>query len=90
LDDGAESVAGTDPRSASSVLRVSGLALPEEGWVVTWASATGRIYSLSLSTNGVEDFRPLVTGLLAAPPANAWTVAPPAAAQFFLRVQTEP
>ncbi len=44
--DGAEAMAGTDPRSASSLLKVSGFTRDGTGIVVTWKSVPGKRYQL--------------------------------------------
>lgn len=78
LNDMAESISGMDPWDADSVfecLDVFTVHSPVFGNVLTWPSATGRLYVIYSPTGSLvtSQWFP-VTGLLpATPPENAWT-----------------
>jgi hypothetical protein len=82
--DGAEAVAGTDPRAAASRPQFSDLRLDGSGLLLSWPSATGRFYTIR-SASGVDGiYAPIHTDLIAGPPLNTCTVAPPDVLRFFL------
>lgn len=84
--------AGTHPKDAASLLALHGIdrsAQPFER-LIRWASVTGRVYTLMVSTNLQAGFQPLQTDLPSTPPENVYTDAAPAEALRFYRVRTEP
>jgi hypothetical protein len=86
-DDGvsnhAEYIAGTNPRTNTSVLAVASLT-PQAGAVTNlvfrWPSVTGRVYSILRASNATGDYARLVTGIAANAPTNTYTNAAPAGA----------
>lgn len=77
MNDYEEWIAGTDPMDAGQVfqwLEISGADFPIIGKIVRWSSVSGRVYSVSFSTNLVSpDFWPLASGVSGHGPVNAWT-----------------
>jgi subtilisin family serine protease len=89
----AEFLAGTNPTNFDSALRLSMLPGPDTNLVtLQWPSAAGRYYRLLRATNLLNGFDSIVqTNLIAAPPLNSATDAPPANADStFYRLQLEP
>ena len=89
----AEFLAGTNPTEFNSALRLSVQRGPDTNLVtLQWPSAAGRYYSLLRSTNLLAGFGTVIqTNLIATPPLNTATDAPPANADStFYRVQLEP
>jgi hypothetical protein len=89
----AEYLAGTDPTSFNSALRLTALrAADTNGVVLEWPSVTGRYYRLLLSTNLLNGFDSLFrTNLVATPPLNTATdVAPATAGPRYYRLELEP
>lgn len=67
----AEYIAGTDPRNPYSFFGLAGVSNAAEGvFFFSWPSATGRTYSLQVSTNLLEPFASWSNGILATPPTN--------------------
>ena len=72
----AEYLAGTDPTDAESVFEaaVGGGAGEDGGFVVSWPSAAGRVYTLMGSMNLESELLPVVEDTIAAtPPVNSYT-----------------
>jgi rhodanese-related sulfurtransferase len=69
-----EYLAGTEPKSGGSCLVCSASTLGEGGFVLQWQSATGKVYSVCVSTNLLCDLftNRLAVGILATPPTNAY------------------
>ncbi|VGO20320.1 lamin tail domain-containing protein [Pontiella sulfatireligans] len=66
--------AGTDPTNAVSVFKFESLETAEDS-VFTWQSATGKTYSLWISTNLVSgDFLLSISPISSTPPLNTYTV----------------
>jgi subtilisin family serine protease len=89
----AEFLAGTNPTNFNSALRLSAQRGLGSGLVtLQWPSAAGRYYNLLRSTNLLAGFNTVIqSNLLATPPLNASTDAPPASASStFYRVQLVP
>ncbi len=80
MNDLEEAISGTDPNNAAEFFQCleidgqpasGGQAL---GKIVRWRSATGRLYSICVSTTLLtSDFWPLTSGLPATPSVNTWT-----------------
>lgn len=70
-----EYLAGTNPTNAASVLAFSKIEGETGGAVLRWQSATGKTYSIVVSTNPITDLftNSVITGLLADPPENVYT-----------------
>ncbi len=70
-----ESIADTVPTNAGSVFMLDTAAASAGGIVLTWRSATGRLYGVSVTTNlvPVASFLPLATNLPATPMLNSYT-----------------
>ena len=84
-----EYIAGTRPDMASSALVIAPESRPVEGgFIVLWPSVAGRTYALGSSTNLMESFQPLATGIPANPPENTYTDATEKVESFY-RVQAE-
>ena len=94
MNDLAEAISGTDPNSEAEVfqcLENSVEIFPTLGKIIRWCSATGRVYSIYVSTNLLtSEFRPLAAGLPAMPTLNVWTdtVSRPEGAVFY-RIEVE-
>jgi hypothetical protein len=75
-----EFIAGTDPNNSNSYFRFTRVRQSATNELVTWSSATGRVYSLERITIMTGDtWTNVVTGLPARPPENTYTDAVPAA-----------
>jgi subtilisin family serine protease len=89
----AEYLAGTDPTSFNSALRLTALrAADTNGVVLEWPSVMGRYYRLQRATNLFSGFDSLVlTNLAATPPLNTATdTALPSAGPRYYRLELEP
>jgi hypothetical protein len=83
-----EYLSGTDPLSANSVLRITGVSPVSDGLEVSWSSETGKVYTVQMSTSLTGEFLPVATGLSAEPPVNTYAVPldDQTAGQAFFRV----
>jgi subtilisin family serine protease len=89
----AEFLAGTDPASAASVLRLAALPTGIQNQIkLQWPSVAGRFYRLVSGTNLLTGFGSTVqTNIAATPPLNVFTNVPPGDAKTdFFRLQLEP
>jgi len=89
----AEFLAGTNPTNVNSALRLSVQRGPGANFLtLQWPSAAGRYYNLLRSTNLLGDVGTIIqTNLIATPPLNMATDAPPANADStFYRLQLAP
>ena len=69
-----EFAAGTDPRDPASVFALVHVDLTESGLHrLTWNSATGKFYSIEVSTAPSSTYQTVVADLSATPPLNHWT-----------------
>ncbi len=86
FDNWSEFIAGTDPTSDVSFLRVQSANQLDNGdFVVTWPSVNGRYYTLRRSTNGMQGtFTILSNGIAATPSVNTYTDKVPASVQMYL------
>lgn len=78
--DAEEAVAGTAPDEPSSCFRVASAVVGHEAqeWVLSWSSASNRVYTIHYATNLLTpDWMAVPTNLWSTPPVNTWTVAPP-------------
>ena len=66
-----------------SVKEAYGRMLPQVGFEIRWNSNLGMLYTLERSTNLIEGFLPLATGVPGAPPTNTYFDASSAALQFY-------
>ena len=67
----AEYLAGTDPQSAQSYLRVDSIAgSPGVGAQITWGSVAGRLYTILRSGTVTGGFVPMAAHLESTPPQN--------------------
>ena len=75
VEDGGEYIAGTDPRTNTSVLAVTAMNAPGAGrkLIFTWPSADGRVYSIWRGTNAAGVFTQHVGGIVATAPINIYT-----------------
>ena len=83
VDNYREYVAGTDPLAGVSVLAIEPLLVTTDlvdTLVLQWPSVTGRVYSIRMATNAVNDYTGHVTGIAATAPLNTYTGAAPAEA----------
>lgn len=90
--DWAEYRAGTDPLSATNVLRMLSVDTNVAGRLIHWQSVTGRTYSVEASTNlfGSGRFTVLQAGVVGATPETQWVDPAATNAQRFYRVRVEP
>ncbi len=71
-----EYLAGTNPLSANSVLRISAMRNETAvDVVIAWLSVSNKLYALELSADLTGGFTPFVVGIAATPPLNTHTVA---------------
>lgn len=83
-----EYLAGTDPLSANSVLRVSSLDRIPEGIRLRWTSVEGRLYAIEMAPSLVGMFQAIATDIPDTAPENVYVVPVPAehGQQGFYRV----
>ena len=74
LSDGSEARAGTDPGNSNSVFRFVSDARAAGDVVLQWSSASGRTYSLLMTTNLADNVSALFTNIPATPSLNSYTV----------------
>lgn len=82
-----EWVAGTDATNAESFLAANAVAGGTNGIVITWPSASNRIYAVSMATNLPDAFIPIAINLPATPPLNTYTDAAPTNAVRIYRIE---
>ncbi len=71
-----EYLAGTDPLSANSVLRISAIGDASPGaLMIGWRSVSNKFYTLEISSELMGGFTPFASGIAATPPLNTHTVA---------------
>jgi ubiquitin len=86
----AEFIAGTDPKSLASRLKLNAVAAVSAGtFELSWQSAAGRRYTLLKSTTLDGTFTPVVTGLTANPPENSYTDDEATGATAFYKIRVE-
>jgi serine protease len=88
----AEFLAGTGPTNSSSTLSLAVKSFAGNALLFQWSSVNGRYYRVLRSTNLLAGFDTVVqTNLIATPPLNIYTDAPPAGFKnAFYRLQLEP
>jgi hypothetical protein len=59
-----EFIADTDPRNSLSLFRGTLADRSEQGMTITWSNAAGRIYGVTKTTNLLDQFQSLATGLV--------------------------
>ena len=86
-----EYLAGTDPLSANSVLRVTRVEPDADGLAITWSSEPVRVYAIEMATAPNGPFTAVATGIPAEAPANRYVVPvdPAAVKSAFFRVVVE-
>jgi hypothetical protein len=86
-----EYLAGTDPLSANSVLRVNRIEAVTGGVRVTWSSVPGRTYAVEMAPSLTQGFLAVTTGILAEA-AETSTILPVSAEAnaYFRVVVTQP
>ena len=87
VSDWREFIAGTDKRNAKSRFEMGigkkkapegggsgadGSGIPEGAMVLRWTSSPGRTYAILRSTDQLKTFTPLITNIVATPPANEY------------------
>jgi hypothetical protein len=86
-----ECIAGTNPNDSNSVLKVTGnVNVSEEQYVVSWASATNRWYTLGRTFTLSDVFTAVATNLPSTPPINCYTDTVSSVTSLFFRVEVEP
>lgn len=76
MSNGAEYTAGTDPTDADSAFYLFGVSNVAPGSAVftfSWPSATGRVYTVRVSTNLLAAFSVFSNNIAATPPVNIFT-----------------
>jgi hypothetical protein len=81
-----EYVAGTDPLSANSVLRVNRVDAVADGLRLTWSSEPGRTYAVEMAVSPTAPYLAVATDLAATPPENQVVVPVRAEAGVYFRV----
>lgn len=91
MSDGLELIAGTEPMREASVFKMGATNNPAGGMVLSWMSASNRLYSLQRGTDVMvpESFTNLVTDLPATPPENTFTDLFTETGPFFYRLQVK-
>jgi len=85
-----EYYAGTDPRDASSLLRVTAINHDAGGFDLQWQSVWGKLYSISLAAETTANYVPARTNIAAEAPLNTVTNLPDLDFQKYFRVDLEP
>lgn len=83
-----EFLAGTDPLSANSVLRISSIKRVESGMEIRWNSVAGKVYTVEHAEKLGGGWLPVKNGIVAEGPETAF-VLPAADGGFFRIVLTE-
>lgn len=81
-----EYVAGTDPLSANSVLRVSRVEAVAGGLRLTWSSEPGRTYAVEMAVSPTAPYLAVASGIAATAPENQVVVPVSAQAGVYFRV----
>ena len=87
-----EYLAGTSPTNNASLLRIESLtqAAPTN-LLVTWQSASNRLYDLLMATGSLTaPFLPVATNQSATPPHNSFSFPRPASGEMYLKVRAHP
>jgi hypothetical protein len=86
--DGEELLAGMCPTSSASCFQLSAPSNTGGRFVVSWPSASNRVYTLQRATNltGVTVYTNLLTNAAACPPLNIYTDAPAGTGPWFYKV----
>lgn len=74
-------IAGLNPTNAASFFTASLTRQALDGFVVQWSAASGRVYSVSGSTNLTDGFHPVETNILW--PQSSWTDSVDRAGRFY-------
>lgn len=91
MNDLLEVSAWTDPYSAASLLKITSGHCGDDGVVVKWASVTGPTYAIYSTTNLLNGFLPLASGLPSTPPENVYTdMTATGMGPYFYRIAVEP
>lgn len=88
-----ESLAGTDPRNAASVLRVAGVSSPSvtNAAAILVPTVTNRWYTLESSTNlATWSIEPAATNIAGTGVQQSFSETPPVPGQKFFRIRTSP
>ena len=86
-----EFAAGTDPRDPASVFALVHVSLTESGLhLLTWNSATGKLYSIEASAAPTSAYQTVVADLSATPPLNSWTNPASSPEPLYYRVAIPP
>jgi hypothetical protein len=81
-----EYMANTDPTASNSVFQLSRTAVQQVGPVLTWYSASNRLYNVSRASSLLTGFAPLSSALPSTPPLNTWTDTAPLSGQGIYRI----
>lgn len=76
IPDYQEHYAGTDPYNPQSLLKaelIRPTGIPADTVYLNWTSFSGRTYRVEVSTNLIEGWKPLATGIIATPTQNIYT-----------------
>ena len=88
--DADEVQAGTDPLNSTSVFALGSATRPAGAMtIIRWASATGKWYALSVSTNLLTGFSTQTVHVAATPPQNTYTDTVSSARSQYYRVEVE-
>ncbi len=92
LPDADEAVAGTLPKDAASVLKITGIdfspAAPATA-VLRWASVEGKLYRIETASDPASTFSEVVRDLPGTPPENVATNIPAPGGRSFFRVTVQ-
>jgi len=80
--------AGTDPTDALSVFEITAAqsAPTGQGVTIQWKSVAGKVYDIQASSNLVESFVPIATGISATPPVNVYKDSNPGSVARYYRI----
>ena len=90
-----EWLAGTDPTTAASALRLSDVRTESNGTngtviVLVWSSESNKSYGIGYSSNLISGFDPLVTNIIGTYPINTRTLDVGRAQSGFFVIRLEP
>ncbi len=72
LDNYGEYVAGTDPTNTVSVLKMEKPEADKDGFIITWPSAPGKLYTIERCKNLTDGFSSIAENISATPPVNSY------------------
>jgi hypothetical protein len=84
-----EYVAGTDPTNSGSVLRLTGVASVDNGWVFDWQSVSGKTYNVLFKTNLLDSVWTVYESGVPGTGASCVSTVETGSATGFIRIDVE-